>query len=166
MLLISFWILIDTKTNPIFFSKRFGKNKKLFMMPKFRTMEKKTPQIPTHLLKDSKKYLTISGILLRKSSLDELPQLFSILIGKMSFVGPRPALFNQNDLIDLRQKKKINALLPGLTGWAQVHGRDDVSIIKKVELDHYYLKNKSFTLDLCVILLTIKKVIKMKDISH
>ena len=135
-------------------------------MPKFRTMKKNTPQIPTHLFNDSKKYLTISGILLRKSSLDELPQLFSILIGKMSFVGPRPALFNQNDLIDLREKKNINTLLPGLTGWAQIHGRDDVSIIKKVELDDYYLKNKSFTLDLCVILLTIKKVVKMKDISH
>jgi len=161
---IAFVIKIDSDGPSFFFSQRFGKNNKLFLMPKFRTMVTNAPQLPTHLLKDSKKYITKIGILLRKTSLDETPQLWSILKGDMSFVGPRPALFNQNDLITLREKFDIHLLTPGLTGWAQVNGRDEISINKKVKLENFYKKHQSITLDLKILYLTFQKVVRMKHV--
>lgn len=150
----------------LYWSKRVGKNETLFLMPKMRSMKKGTPQLATHLLTNGRNYLIKGGEFLRKSSLDELPQLWSILIGDMSFVGPRPALFNQDDLIALRKKYGIEKLKPGLTGWAQINGRDDISIERKVELEKYYIKNKSMILDLIIIFKTIFKVALKKDIRH
>ena len=166
MIIISLLIRMETKGPAIFFSKRIGKNNKIFLMPKFRTMKKNTPQVATHLLKDSSKYVTKIGIFLRKSSLDEIPQIFSILIGHMSFVGPRPALFNQYDLKKLREKENIHLLTPGLTGWAQINGRDEISIQDKVQIEVYYKKNQSMLLDCKILLLTIFRVFKMNNIKH
>jgi len=135
-------------------------------MPKFRTMHTDTPAVATHLLKDPEGYLTPVGSFLRKFSLDELPQLWSIIKGDMTFVGPRPALYNQDDLIELRTRKNIHRLTPGITGWAQVNGRDELPIPVKVEFDDYYLKNKSFLLDLKILWLTIVKVLKKEGIRH
>ena len=156
-----------TSTGPIiYWSDRVGKNNKIFKMPKFRTMHAGTPQVATHRLSHPDKYLTCIGKFLRKSSLDEIPQLVSILKGNMSFVGPRPALFNQDDLIDLRTKKGVHTLAPGITGWAQINGRDELSIPVKVEYDEYYLKNRCFLLDLKILWITIFKVFKCEDVSH
>ena len=135
-------------------------------MPKFRTMRTDTPNVATHLLKDANNRITPIGNFLRKTSLDELPQLFSILKGDMSFVGPRPALYNQYDLIQLRNKYGLDKLKPGLTGWAQVNGRDDISIQEKVELDAQYKDLRSFRMDLKIIFLTVFKVFFSKNISH
>jgi len=135
-------------------------------MPKFRTMRTETPAVATHLLKNPEVYLTPVGSFLRRFSLDELPQLWSILKGDMSFVGPRPALYNQGDLIELRTRKKIHMLIPGITGWAQVNGRDELPIPVKVEFDDYYMKNKSFTLDLKILWITFVKVLKKEGIRH
>ena len=135
-------------------------------MPKFRTMRVDTPTVATHLLTSPDQYLTPVGSFLRKSSLDELPQLWSILRGDMSFVGPRPALFNQNDLVELRTAQKVHVLMPGLTGWAQINGRDELPIPEKVELDTYYLKHQSFWLDIKILFLTLAKVIYRDGISH
>jgi len=135
-------------------------------MPKFRTMRTDTPAIATHLLKNPEVYLTPVGSFLRKFSLDEFPQLWSILKGDMSFVGPRPALYNQEDLIELRTRKKIHMLIPGITGWAQVNGRDDLPIPIKVEFDNYYMKNRSFILDLKILWMTFVKVLKKEGIQH
>jgi len=135
-------------------------------MPKFRTMRTDTPAVATHLLTSPDQFLTPIGKFLRKSSLDELPQLFSILKGDMSFVGPRPALFNQDDLIDLRTRKGIHMLTPGLTGWAQINGRDELPIPEKVEFDDYYLNNRSFILDLRILLWTVLKVVKSEGVTH
>jgi O-antigen biosynthesis protein WbqP len=135
-------------------------------MPKFRTMRTDTPPVATHLMSDPERYLTPVGGFLRRSSLDELPQLFSILKGDMSFVGPRPALFNQDDLVGLRTAKGIHLLVPGLTGWAQINGRDDIPIPLKVEFDEYYLKNRSFMLDMRIILRTFIKVAKHEGVTH
>ena len=135
-------------------------------MPKFRTMKRDTPAVATHLLGNIDQHLTLPGKVLRKTSLDELPQLYSIFKGDMSFVGPRPALYNQDDLISLRREKNVHLLLPGLTGWAQINGRDSLPIIRKVELDAEYLENKSFLFDLQIIFLTIFKTLLVKDISH
>jgi len=135
-------------------------------MPKFRTMRIDTPAIATHLLKNPDQYLTPFGKFLRKSSLDELPQLWCILTGEMSFVGPRPALFNQDDLIELRTIKGIHSLLPGITGWAQVNGRDELPIPIKVELDAYYLRNRSFLLDLKILFMTFFKVLCCEGVKH
>ena len=135
-------------------------------MPKFRTMRIDTPTIATHLMNDPKTFLSPLGGFLRKSSLDELPQLFTIIKGDMSFVGPRPALFNQYDLIELRNKKGLQKLLPGLTGWAQIHGRDELTIPKKVELDVEYFKRKSFLFDLKILWITLTKVFKGDGILH
>ncbi len=165
-LIIILMIIIETKAPPIFFSKRVGKNNILFLMPKFRTMSQNSPQVATHLLKNSHLYITRLGVFLRKTSLDEIPQIFSVLIGQMSFVGPRPALFNQYDLIKLRQKNNIHLLIPGITGWAQINGRDDISINKKVEMEIFYKNNVNLLLDLKIILLTILKVFKMHNIKH
>ena len=135
-------------------------------MPKFRTMRTDTPAVATHLLGDPDRWLTPIGKFLRKSSLDELPQLFSILMGDMSIVGPRPALFNQDDLIALRTEKGVNLLTPGLTGWAQINGRDELPIPVKVEFDFWYLKNRSLWLDLKIIVQTFVKVIKKEGVAH
>tara|TARA_R110000868_G_scaffold155691_6_gene382200 strand:+ start:72135 stop:72695 length:561 start_codon:yes stop_codon:yes gene_type:complete len=147
-------------------SKRVGQNESLFEMPKFRTMKKDTPQLATHLLGNGKSYLIVGGSFLRKSSLDELPQLWSILAGDMSFVGPRPALFNQADLMEMRRQHGIEKLKPGLTGWAQVNGRDEISLEEKVHLELFYLNNQSFILDLRILWLTFFKVLSKNDIAH
>lgn len=156
-----------TSDGPIFFwSSRVGRNNILFKMPKFRTMYLNTPALATHLLKNPSQYLTPIGPFLRKTSMDEIPQLWNILMGDMSFVGPRPALFNQYDLIQLRTVSRIHKLTPGLTGWAQVNGRDDLSIKEKVAFDKEYMKKKSFVCDLKILYLTIIKIIQRDGVQH
>ena len=150
----------------LYWSDRVGRGNKLFKMPKFRSMRVGTPAVATHLLQDPNVYLTPIGSFLRKSSLDELPQLWSILVGDMSFVGPRPALFNQHDLIELRTQHGVDRLLPGLTGWAQVNGRDELPIPKKVELDLEYLRRQSLWLDLRILWMTAAKVLRRDGVSH
>ena len=163
---ISLFIFISTKESPIYLSKRIGQNKKIFIMPKFRTMRKETPQLATHLLKNSNEYLSKIGTLLRKTSIDELPQIWSIFIGDMSFVGPRPALFNQYDLIKKRDNYNINDFKPGISGYAQINGRDGITIDEKVKLDSFYVSNQSFFLDAKILFLTLLKVFKSENISH
>ena len=163
---IAIMIKLDSPGPIIFYSKRFGKDKRMFFMPKFRTMSINTPQVATNLLKNSDKYVTKLGDFLRKTSMDEMPQIWSIFKGEMSFVGPRPALFNQHELIKLRDIYKINSFTPGLTGWAQVNGRDELSIDEKVETEKFYTENHSFFLDLKILYLTFLKVIKMTNIKH
>lgn len=166
MTLISILVML-TSTGPIlYWSPRVGRLNKIFQMPKFRTMRTKTPSVATHLLENPAQYLTPIGGFLRKTSLDELPQLWSILKGDMSFVGPRPALFNQEDLIALRTKAGINQLKPGLTGWAQVNGRDELPIPEKVRLDAEYLKRQGFWFDCYIMGLTFKKVFLREGVSH
>jgi O-antigen biosynthesis protein WbqP len=150
----------------LYWSDRVGRDNTIFRMPKFRTMRVDTPVVATHLLNDPAQWLTSIGGFLRRSSLDELPQLWSILIGDMSLVGPRPALFNQQDLIALRTEKKVHRLRPGLTGWAQVNGRDELPIPLKVEYDAHYLAKQSFRLDLLIIWLTIYRVLRRDGVSH
>ncbi|OYZ03446.1 MAG: lipid carrier--UDP-N-acetylgalactosaminyltransferase [Methylophilales bacterium 16-45-7] len=153
----------------IYWSKRVGIQNQLFNMPKFRSMKINTPALATHIMNqqaDPKQYLTPVGSIIRKTSLDELPQLWSVFKGDMSIVGPRPALFNQDDLIHLRTENGVHQLKPGITGWAQVNGRDELPIPQKVVLDTYYLKHQSFWLDCYIILLTIIKVIKRDGVSH
>lgn len=150
----------------LYWSDRVGRDNQLFKMPKFRSMKIGTPAVATHLLTDPSVYLTPVGGFLRKSSLDELPQLWSILRGDMSFVGPRPALFNQHDLIGLRTLAQVHRLTPGLTGWAQINGRDELPIPDKVALDIEYLRQKSFFFDVKIIFLTIFKVIRRDNVSH
>jgi O-antigen biosynthesis protein WbqP len=150
----------------LYWSNRVGQNNRIFRMPKFRSMLIGTPAVATHLLNDPNTYLTPIGSFLRKSSLDELPQLWSILLGDMSFVGPRPALFNQDDLIELRTKCGVDALLPGLTGWAQVNGRDELPIPEKVKLDAEYLNRQSFWFDIQILWMTVLKVLRRDGVSH
>ena len=150
----------------LYWSDRVGRLNRIFKMPKFRSMRIDTPAVATHLLWDPEQWLTPIGSLLRKSSLDELPQLWSILKGDMSFVGPRPALFNQVDLIALRTEKGVHELVPGLTGWAQVNGRDELPIPHKVELDADYLQRRSFLFDLKVLWMTALKVLARDGVSH
>lgn len=166
LIIISILIRLNSKGPAIHWSKRVGRDKSIFIMPKYRTMKLNTPQKATHLLDKPDQYLTAIGRFLRKSSLDELPQLWSILIGDMSFVGPRPALFNQYDLIELRDEKGINTLRPGLTGWAQINGRDDISIKEKVALDSEYMKKRSNLFDILIIIKTISNALRIKGISH
>tara|TARA_A100000164_G_C21898607_1_gene769295 strand:+ start:724 stop:1284 length:561 start_codon:yes stop_codon:yes gene_type:complete len=166
ILLISILIFLKDKEYPLYFSSRIGMNNKVFLMPKFRTMRSDTPQEATHLLSNPDDYLLSTGSFLRKYSLDEIPQIFSVIKGDMVFVGPRPALFNQDDLIDLRDKQGISQLKPGITGWAQVNGRDELSILKKVEYDEEYLRKASIGFDIYIIWLTIIKVIKRDGVSH
>lgn len=167
---IIFLIAIIVKiTSPgpiLYWSDRIGKNNLIFRMPKFRSMRIDTPVVATHLLGNAADYLTPIGSLLRRSSLDELPQIWSILIGDMSLVGPRPALFNQYDLIQLRSSYGIDRLVPGLTGWAQINGRDELPIPEKVVLDRVYLEKKSFLFDLEIIILTVLNVIRARGVSH
>ncbi|SVC19299.1 uncharacterized protein METZ01_LOCUS272153 [marine metagenome] len=166
MMFIACIIKLTSQGSVLFWSDRVGQNNKLFSMPKFRAMKKETPQLATHLLDDPESFYTPFGRFLRKLSLDELPQLYSILKGNMSFVGPRPALYNQDDLIELRTKKGIHKVKPGLTGWAQVNGRDEISIPEKVILDEEYLRDKSLKMDIFIIWLTLIKVIKKDSVSH
>ena len=156
-----------TSTGPVlYWSDRVGRNNCIFKMPKFRSMRIDTPAVATHLLHNPDQWLTPIGSFLRKSSLDELPQLWSILNGDMSFVGPRPALFNQNDLIALRTEKGVHELVPGLTGWAQVNGRDELPLPEKVQLDAEYLQRRSFLFDLKILWMTALKVLSMDGVSH
>lgn len=150
----------------LYWSDRVGRDNKIFKMPKFRSMRVGTPTVATHLLTNPKAHLTPIGSFLRKSSLDELPQLWSILVGNMSFVGPRPALFNQHDLIDLRTQKGVHVLVPGLTGWAQINGRDELPIEEKVALDVEYLDRMSFWFDMRILWRTLLKVIQRDGVSH
>ena len=156
-----------TSLGPIlYWSDRLGLDNNIFKMPKFRTMQVETPAMATHLLPDPKQFLTPVGSFLRKSSLDELPQLWSIIKGDMSIVGPRPALFNQDDLVSLRTQYGVDKLLPGLTGWAQINGRDELPIPDKVKLDLEYMNNRSLFFDLKIIFLTIQKVLFRDGIEH
>jgi len=166
MFLIAILIKLNSKGPILYWSDRVGRDNSIFQMPKFRSMRTDTPAVATHLLNDPDQYLTPIGGFLRKSSLDELPQLWSIIKGDMSFVGPRPALFNQDDLIFLRNECGVHQLMPGLTGWAQVNGRDELPIPQKVRLDQDYLQRKSFAFDLYVIWLTFLKVIQHDGVSH
>ena len=166
ILVISFLVYISSGRPVLYWSDRIGKEESIFSMPKFRTMRTDTPEIATHKLDDPDIFLTPIGRILRKTSLDELPQIWSIIIGDMNFVGPRPALFNQDDLIDLRIKEGVDKLLPGITGWAQVNGRDELSISDKVALDVEYMNRKSFCFDIRIIWMTFLKVINSQGISH
>ena len=166
MLLIVVAIRSTSKGSLLYWSDRVGKNNIIFRMPKFRSMLINTPAVATHLLDDPDLYLSPIGGFLRRTSLDELPQLFSVLKGDMSFVGPRPALFNQEDLITLRTNMGIDKLLPGITGWAQVNGRDQISIVDKVNLDVEYMSRQSFWFDIKILLMTLIKVIKNVDVMH
>lgn len=162
-------VLAVRMTSPgpaVYWSDRVGRSNRIFRMPKFRSMRIDTPAVATHLLENPAAWLTPIGSFLRKTSLDELPQLWSILVGDMSFVGPRPALFNQHDLIALRSEHGVDVLLPGLTGWAQINGRDELPIPEKVRLDAEYLQRRSFLFDLRIIWLTALKVLRRDGVSH
>ena len=164
--LIALVVKVTSKGPILHWSSRVGKNNVLFEMPKFRTMLVNTPALATHLLENPNQYLTPVGSFLRKSSLDELPQLWCILRGEMSFVGPRPALFNQTDLIQLRIQHGVQTLIPGLTGWAQVNGRDELPIPQKVKLDYEYLQRQSIFFNLQILWMTFLKVIRRDGVSH
>ena len=164
-LIVSVIILIDDGFPVFFRQKRVGQNEKYFWIFKFRTMKKNIPDIPTHLLTDSIGIYTKSGPFLRKYSLDEIPQFLNIFLGELAFIGPRPALHNQQDLIKLRRAKDIHKLKPGITGWAQVNGRDSVSIDEKVRLDYFYFLKRSPYLDIKIIFMTILKVLIPKDVK-
>jgi O-antigen biosynthesis protein WbqP len=166
LLLFGLLIKLTSKGPVIHWSSRVGKDNCIFRMPKLRSMRIDTPQVATHLLSESSVYLTPIGSFLRRTSLDELPQLFSILAGDLSFVGPRPALFNQEDLISLRTERGIHKLVPGLTGWAQVNGRDELPIPVKVQFDLEYLQRQSLTFDLQIIARTISKVLRSEGVAH
>ena len=163
---IALVLMMTSKGSITFWSDRVGQNNTIFRMPKFRTMKLGTPIVASHSLNDAKQYVTPVGVFLRKTSLDELPQLWSILKGHMSFVGPRPALFNQDDLIKLRTEKGIHKLVPGLTGWAQVNGRDELPISFKVDLDLEYVERQSIFFDMYVLWLTFIRVVSGKGVSH
>jgi len=166
ILFVSLLVRLTSRGPVLYWSDRVGRNNVIFKMPKFRSMQTGTPAVATHLLSNADAYLTPIGSFLRKSSLDELPQLWSILVGDMSFVGPRPALFNQHDLIELRTKAGVHVLVPGLTGWAQINGRDELPIPEKVALDVEYLHRQSALFDIKIIFLTSWKVLKRDNVVH
>ena len=166
VLLVALSVRLTSNGPALYWSDRVGRHNKIFKMPKFRSMRVGTPAVATHLLADPKAHLTPIGSFLRKSSLDELPQLWSILAGHMSFVGPRPALFNQHDLIALRTQQGVHALVPGLTGWAQINGRDELPIPDKVKLDVEYLHRQSLAFDVRILWLTFVKVLRRDGVSH
>lgn len=166
LLIVAAMVRLTSPGQILFWSKRVGRDNQIFLMPKFRSMRIDTPALATHLLQNPDQWLTPIGSFLRKSSLDELPQLWCILKGDMSFVGPRPALFNQDDLITMRTERGVHQLMPGLTGWAQVNGRDELPIPKKVDLDFEYLQRKSFLFDLKIIWMTVLKVLARDGVSH
>jgi O-antigen biosynthesis protein WbqP len=156
-----------TSTGPaLYWSDRVGRDNKIFKMPKFRSMRTDTPAVATHLLDNPQSFLTPIGSFLRRSSLDELPQIWSVLVGDMSFIGPRPALYNQDDLIALRTERQVHTLVPGLTGWAQVNGRDELPIPVKVDLDVEYMQKQSFFFDIYILYLTFIKVLGRDGVSH
>ena len=159
-------VKLTSRGPALYWSDRVGVGNEIFKMPKFRTMRIDTPDVATHLMVNPDEYLTPIGPFLRKFSIDEFPQLWSVLKGDMSFVGPRPALYNQDDLVALRTKKGIHKLMPGITGWAQVNGRDDLPIPVKVEFDEYYLKHRSFLFDLKILFLTFFKTVKSEGVQH
>jgi len=166
MVLVSAMVRLTSPGPALYWSDRVGRRNRIYRMPKFRTMRVDTPVVATHLLTEPGKFLTPIGSFLRKSSLDELPQLWSIIRGEMSFVGPRPALYNQTDLIALRTHHGIDELLPGLTGWAQVNGRDELPVPEKVRLDMEYLRKRSFFLDVKIVAMTFLRVIRRDGVSH
>jgi len=166
ILVVALMVRLTSNGPVLYFSDRVGRYNRIFKMPKFRTMQVNTPAVATHLLSNPAQFLTPIGSFLRKSSLDELPQLLSIIRGDMSFVGPRPALFNQDDLVALRTHYGVDKLVPGLTGWAQINGRDELPIPEKVKLDVDYMNNQSFLFDLKIILLTFLKVLRRDGIQH
>jgi O-antigen biosynthesis protein WbqP len=166
MILIALIVKVSSQGPALYWSDRVGINNTIFKMPKFRTMSFDAPPVATHLMQNSDAYLTPVGPFLRKSSLDELPQLWSILKGDMSFVGPRPALFNQDDLIKLRTEKGVSQLTPGVTGWAQINGRDNLPIPVKVRYDEYYMQHQSFLFDIMILWKTLFKVIKKEGVTH
>lgn len=166
ILITAFLVRLTSPGPVLYWSDRVGRYNKIFKMPKFRSMRVGTPAVATHLLSDAQSHLTPVGNFLRKSSLDELPQLWSIVCGNMSFVGPRPALFNQQDLIDLRTQHGVDKILPGLTGWAQINGRDELPIPEKVKLDVEYVQRQSLLLDMKIIFLTFLKVVRRDGITH
>jgi len=166
VLIVAMLVRLTSRGPALYWSDRVGRDNKIFRMPKFRSMRVGTPAVATHLLADPRSHLTPIGSFLRKSSLDELPQLWSILAGNMSFVGPRPALFNQNDLIALRTEYGVHKLVPGLTGWAQVNGRDELPIPEKVKLDVEYLQRQSLQLDIKILWMTFVKVLRRDGVSH
>ena len=166
MAAIAITVLLTSKGPVLYWSDRVGRNNRIFRMPKFRTMKVQTPEVATHLLRDPKAHLTIVGPFLRKTSLDELPQIYSILKGDLSFVGPRPALHNQDDLVALRTEYGVHELVPGLTGWAQVNGRDDLPIPAKVEYDCEYLRKRTFRFDMGILLRTVVQVLRGHGVTH
>ena len=166
VMIVAIAVRLTSRGPALYWSDRIGRDNLIFKMPKFRSMRVGTPAVATHLLSDPRVYLTPIGSFLRKSSLDELPQLWSILVGDMSFVGPRPALFNQQDLIDLRTQHGVDVLVPGLTGWAQVNGRDELPISAKVQLDIEYLQRRSFWFDIRILWLTFVKVLRREGVTH
>ena len=166
VLLVAMAVWLTSAGPALYWSDRVGRHNKIFKMPKFRSMQVGTPAVATHLLADPKAHLTPIGSFLRKSSLDELPQLWSILVGDMSFVGPRPALFNQHDLIELRTQRGVHELVPGLTGWAQINGRDELPIPDKVKLDAEYLQRQSLGFDIRILWLTLVKVLRRDGVTH
>ena len=166
LLVVALAVKLTSPGPVLYWSDRVGRHNRIFRMPKFRSMRTDTPAVATHLLQDPDAWLTPIGAFLRKTSLDELPQLWSILAGDMSIVGPRPALFNQDDLIALRTERGVHELAPGLTGWAQVNGRDELPIPQKVELDVEYLRRRSFLFDLWIVWLTVIKVLRRDGVSH
>lgn len=166
VMIVAAMVRITSHGPIVYWSNRVGRKNAIFKMPKFRTMRVDTPAVATHLLTNPDQYLTPVGSFLRRSSLDELPQLWSILVGDMSFVGPRPALFNQDDLIALRTEKNVHLVTPGLTGWAQINGRDELPIPEKVKLDAYYVEHQSFILDCRILVMTFFKVIKRDGVTH
>lgn len=166
MIVIAIAVRITSRGPALYWSKRVGRNNELFLMPKFRTMRTNTPVVATHLLHDPSRHLTPIGGFLRKTSLDELPQLWCVLIGEMSLVGPRPALFNQDDLIALRTAKGVHLLFPGLTGWAQINGRDEIELSRKVEYDAEYKERRGIAFDIYILLATITKVFRARGVSH
>jgi O-antigen biosynthesis protein WbqP len=166
LIIVAMAVRLTSKGPVLYWSDRVGRHNTIFKMPKFRSMRVGTPAVATHLLGNPEVYLTPIGSFLRKSSLDELPQLWSILVGDMSFVGPRPALFNQQDLIEQRTRKNVHTLVPGLTGWAQVNGRDELPIPQKVALDEEYLQRLGFWFDIKILWLTFLKVLKRDGVSH
>ncbi len=166
LLLLAILVRLTSPGPALYWSDRVGRHNRLFRMPKFRSMRTDTPEVATHLLTDATTYITPLGAFLRKTSLDELPQLWCILLGQMSFVGPRPALHNQQDLIEMRTKAGVHEIVPGLTGWAQINGRDDLPIPEKVALDVEYLRRRGFWFDLGIIWVTALKVLKRDGIAH
>lgn len=166
ILLVALLVRLTSEGPVLYWSDRVGRRNKVFRMPKFRSMRIGTPAVATHLLADPAAYLTPIGPILRRSSLDELPQLWSILCGDMSFVGPRPALYNQEDLISMRTESGVHELVPGLTGWAQINGRDELPISEKVKLDEEYMQRRSLSFDLQILWLTFLKVAQREGVSH